>query len=131
MRREPNWIDKRALLFLHAESLAEFGGASGIRDEGLLESALARARNLQAYEPKCKLADLAAAYCHGLVKNHPFVDGNKRAGFLAIGLVLEINGYTLAADPVDAIGAILSVAAGELSAEDLARWIAAHIERAS
>ena len=129
MRREPRWLDKRALLLLHEESLAEFGGASGMRDEGLLDSALARARNLHAYEPESTLADLSAAYGYGLLKNHPFVDGNKRVAFLAIGLFLAINGYRLTADPVNAIETMLSAASGEPRVRALARWIAAHMER--
>ncbi len=130
MRREPRWIDKRALLLLHQESLAEFGGPGGIRDEALLDSALARARNLQAYEPDSGIGDLAAAYGYDLARNHAFVDGNKRAAFLAIGLFLEINGYQLIAEPVEAIAIMLSVAAGDMGAKDLARWIASHIRRA-
>jgi death-on-curing protein len=95
------WVDKRALLLLHDESLAEHGGASGIRDEGLLDAALARPRNLAAYgEPDA--SDLAAGYGFGLAKNHAFVDGNKRAAFLAVGLFLWLNGYRLAASQAEA-----------------------------
>ena len=130
MRPEPRWIDKRALLLLHQESLTWFGGASGMRDEGLFDSALARPRNLHAYQPECTLADLAAADGHGFAKNHAFVDGNKRIAFLAIGLFLEMNGYTLTAKPVDAIAAMMAVAAGELDALSLARWIGANLKRA-
>ena len=93
------WIDKRLLLILHDESLAEHGGAAGLRDEGLLDSALARPLNLVAYaEPD--FADLAAAYGVGLAKNHPFVDGNKRAAFLAVGMFLGLNGRRLTASSV-------------------------------
>ena len=95
------WVDKRLLLILHDESLAEHGGASGLRDEGLLDSALARPLNLLAYgEPDA--ADLAAAYGLGLAKNHAFVDGNKRAAFLAVGLFLALNGHRLVASQPDA-----------------------------
>lgn len=90
------WIDKRALLLLHRESLAAHGGAPGLRDERLLDSALNRPLNLAAYETP-DFADLAAAYGFGLAKNHPFVDGNKRAAFLAVGMFLILNGYRLAA----------------------------------
>ena len=86
MSSEPSWISKKALLVLHEESIAEFGGARGLRDEGLLESALARARNTYAYNPAATLAELAASYGYGVAKNHAFVDGNKRAAFLCIGL---------------------------------------------
>ncbi len=109
---------------LHEESLAEFGGARGLREEGLLESALARPRNIYAYKPDATLADLAASYCYGVAKNHAFVDGNKRAAFLCAGLFLAINGYRLTASPIDAIKTILGVAAGTVSEPELARWIA-------
>lgn len=119
------WIDKRLLLILHDESLAEHGGAAGLRDEGLLDSALARPLNLLAYgEPDT--ADLAAAYGVGLAKNHPFVDGNKRAAFLAVGLFLALNGYRLNASQADATLTVLSVAAGELDEPAFARWIRAN-----
>ena len=101
MTKAPAWIDKRALLLLHRESLAQFGGAGGLRDEGLLDSALARPVNKHTYEGCKELADLAAAYGFGLARNHPFIDGNKRAAFLAVGVFLAINGHRLAATPVD------------------------------
>jgi death on curing protein len=119
------WVDKRALLLLHAESLAEHGGSAGLRDEGLLDSALARPLNLVAYgEPD--FADLAASYAFGLAKNHPFVDGNKRAAFLSTGLFLALNGFRLTASQVDATQAMLALAAGELSEEAFARWLRAN-----
>ena len=120
------WVDKSALLLLHAESLAEHGGRAGLRDEGLLDSALARPLNLVAYgEPD--LADLAAAYAFGLAKNHPFVDGNKRAAFLGAGLFLALNGFRLRASEVDATQAMLALAADELSEEAFARWLRANV----
>jgi death on curing protein len=116
------WIDKQALLLLHGESLAEHGGAAGLRDEGLLDSALARAQNLAAYgEPD--FAELAAAYGFGLAKNHAFVDGNKRAAFLAVGLFLALNGYRLTATQADATLTMLALAASELDEAGFARWI--------
>ncbi|MCC6391727.1 MAG: type II toxin-antitoxin system death-on-curing family toxin [Bryobacterales bacterium] len=120
---EPRWISKKALLMLHEESLATFGGASGLRDEGLLDSALARPRNTHAYNAESTLADLAACYAFGLAKNHAFVDGNKRAAFLSIGMFLAINGLRLVADQVDAIQTILAVAAGEFDERGLSAWI--------
>ena len=123
MTAEPKWISKKALLLLHEESIAAFGGARGMRDEGLLESALARPANLQAYQPECTLADLAACYAFGLAKNHAFVDGNKRVAFLSIGLFLAINSHRLTADQVDAIRVMLAVAAGELDEPALSEWI--------
>jgi len=120
------WIDKQALLLLHGESLAEHGGAAGLRDEGLLDSALARPLNQAAYsEPD--IAALAAAYGFGLGRNHPFVDGNKRAAFLGIGLFLYLNGYRLAASQAEATLTILALAAGELEEVELAAWIRKHL----
>ncbi len=116
------WVDKRLLLVLHDESLALHGGLSGIRDEGLLDSALARPEHLAVYgQPD--IADLAASYGVGLAKNHPFVDGNKRAAFLAVGLFLMINGRKLTASQVDATLTILAVAAGEMEEAGLAEWV--------
>ena len=129
MKVKPRWIAKRALLLLHEESLAEFGGARGLRDEGLLESALARPQNVYAYKPGSTIAELAASYAFGLAKNHPFADGNKRAAFLSIGMFLTINGYRLQADQVDAIQTMLAVASGQLNEEGLAAWIARNVVR--
>jgi death-on-curing protein len=123
-----NWINRDVLLLLHDESLNEHGGASGLRDEGLLDSALARPLNLLAYgEPD--LADLAAAYGAGLAQNHAFVDGNKRAAFLAVGLFLLANGHCLKATQVEATLTMLELAAGHLSDADFAQWIREHTER--
>lgn len=120
------WLDKQALLLLHGESLAEHGGAAGMRDEGLLDSALARAQNLAAYgEPD--VAALAAAYGSGISQNHPFVDGNKRAAFLSVGLFLALNGYRLAATQAEATVAVLSLAAGELDEVEFAGWLREHL----
>ncbi|MBI5719067.1 MAG: type II toxin-antitoxin system death-on-curing family toxin [Burkholderiales bacterium] len=116
------WVDRQALELLHDESLAEHGGAAGLRDEGLFESALARPLNLAAYGAP-DVADLAAAYGVGLAKNHPFVDGNKRVVFLAVGLFLALNGRRLAATQAEATAAMLAVAAGELDEPAFAAWI--------
>lgn len=115
-------IDRRVLLLLHDESLADHGGASGLRNEGLLDSALARPLNLVSYE-KPDVAALAACYAVGLTKNHPFVDGNKRAGFLAMGLFLFLNGRRLTATQADATVTMLAVASGEIDEKTLADWI--------
>lgn len=121
------WVDKQALLLLHGESVAEHGGAAGIRDAGLLDSALARAQNLTAYgDPD--VAALAATYGAGISQNHPFVDGNKRAAFLSVGLFLALNGYRLVASQAEATVAMLSLAAGELKEEEFAAWLRGHIE---
>ncbi len=118
-------IDKRALLLLHDESLAEHGGAAGLRDEGLLESALARPQHRATYGNP-DLAELAAAYGVGLAKNHPFVDGNKRAAFLAVGVFLALNGQRLVATQAEATLTMLGVASGELEEAVFAAWIRAH-----
>lgn len=116
------WIDKRLLIILHDESLALHGGASGIRDEGLLDSALNRAVNSAMYGNP-DLAELAAAYGVGLAKNHAFVDGNKRAAFLSVGLFLGLNGYKLKTTQVEATLSMLAVATGEMNEVNFAAWI--------
>ena len=119
---EPKWLSKDMVLALHAMSVAEFGGAAGIRDEGLLESALDRPKNLFAYGDGPSLFELAAAYCAGIVKNHPFLDGNKRAGDLAIRSFLLRNGYLFEPDEADEVVMIMALAAGETDEETLAGW---------
>ena len=124
------WISKQALLILHDESLATHGGSSGMRDEGLLDSALARPLNLIAYADAANppdIAALASAYCIGLAKNHPFVDGNKRAAFLATGLFLYLNGYGLTATQAEATLAVLAEAASDMSEAVFAQWLRQHI----
>jgi death-on-curing protein len=122
-----HWINKQALLLLHDESLAEHGGLAGLRDEGLLDSALARPQNLSAYEQP-DIASLAASYGVGLARNHPFVDGNKRAAFLATGLFLYLNGYRLTAGQAEATLSMLAVADGALEEQAFAGWIRRNIE---
>ena len=119
-------ISKRALLLLHDESLAQHGGASGIRDDGLLESALARPENLLAYGSP-DIVELAANYAYGLAKNHPFVDGNKRAAFLATGLFLALNGQRLVVAQAEAAVMVLDLAAGEITEAAFADWLRAHL----
>jgi death-on-curing protein len=121
--KSPKWIDRRALILLHGETLTEHGGLSGLRDEGALDASLARPQHLHTYEPTSDIAALAAAYGFGIVRNHPFNDGNKRTGFLAIGLFVELNGRELSVDPVEAIAIILRLAEGKLSEAELAEWI--------
>lgn len=121
------FVDERVLCLLHDESLAEHGGAPGLRDQGLLSSALARPKQLAHYaEPD--LADLTACYGVALAKNHAFVDGNKRAAFLAIGLCLAINGHRLVVSQAEATLTIFAVAAGDMSEESLAQWLRQHIQ---
>lgn len=116
------WVDKTLLTTLHDESLAMHGGATGMRDEALLDSALNRASNL-AHNSASGYADLAVAYGAGLAKNHAFVDGNKRVAFLSVGLFLALNGYKLTATRVDATLTMLDVAAGEMEDAEFAAWI--------
>jgi death on curing protein len=123
------WIDRRALILLQAESLAEHGGPPGFRDENALDAALARPLHVRAYEPQADLARLAAAYGYGIVRDHPFNDGNKRAGFLAIGLFLALNGFELAVEQIEAVETILDLAEGNFSESQLAVWIRRHIRR--
>lgn len=120
------WIDKRALVRLHDESLAMHGGPSGIRDENLLDSALARPQHLAAYGTP-DIAELAASYGVGFAKNHPFVDGNKRAAFLAVGIFLMVNGFRLTATQVEATLTIFAVASGEMDEAAFAAWLRSHL----
>jgi death-on-curing protein len=120
------WVNRQVLLLLHDESLAEHGGASGLRDEGLFDSALARPLNLALYTQP-DVASLAASYGVGLAKNHPFVDGSKRAAFLAVGLFLATNGYRLMASQADATLTVMDVAAGAMDEPTFAQWLRDHI----
>ena len=126
---EPIWLDTSIVLDVHAEQLALFGGADGDRDLGLLESALGRPLNKFAYG-ETGLAALAAAYAFGIARNHPFVDGNKRAAFASIIVFLGLNGVDFDAPPEAATAIILGMAAGEIDEDGLARWIVDNISDA-
>lgn len=120
--KDPTWLTQELATAIQAKTIDEFGGAPGLRDDGLLASARARPQNLLAYgEPG--IFSLAAAYAFGLAKNHAFIDGNKRIAFAAIDVFLQLNGYELDADEAEALVVILDLAAGDLSEEDLAKWI--------
>ncbi len=122
MTAPTTWISLAVVLAVHEEQLAEHGGGSGVRDSGLLESALARPQQLAAYgEPD--LADLAAAYGYGIVRNHPFVDGNKRTGAVVMELFLALHGVELACSDAELVETILALASGDLSQEALATWL--------
>jgi death on curing protein len=123
---EPDWLEPDILLLLHREALAVHGGADGLRDPGLLDSALARPRNLHAYGEADPIV-LAAAYASGIVRNHPFVDGNKRAGFIAAVIFLEINGIATDLPEAEAIAAMLDLAAGDLPEAGFAAWLRDHL----
>jgi len=120
---EPVWVLPEAIRALHERLLSEFGGSSGVRDEGMLESALSRPGNQFSYGSPT-IHELAAAYAFGLVRNHPFVDGNKRIGFTAATLFLELNGYRFSASEVDATVQTLALAAHELDEAGYAAWLA-------
>lgn len=120
---EPFWLDRELVLLLHDDILEATGGAAGVRDEGLLDSALARPLNRFAYESVTEIVDLAATYAVAIASNHPFIDGNKRSAFMALGLFLEENGLTLTATDDDATEAMLGVARGEVSIETLSEWL--------
>ncbi len=116
------WLDASILLAVHDEQLVEHGGMSGVRDNGMFESALAKPQNLAAYgEPD--FAELAASYGFGLAKNHPFLDGNKRAAFVAVELFLRLNGYLLKADDATCVLTMLAVAAGDINEANFTVWL--------
>ncbi len=121
---EPVWVDMADCLALHEALIERFGGLAGVRDEGLLESALHRPLQLHAYGQPT-LFELAAAYAAGIVRNHPFLDGNKRAGFTAAALFLEANGLRFAAAEEEVVGRTLALAAGALDEAGFAAWLAA------
>lgn len=123
-----NWISLRTALALHARQIAEHGGGDGVRDEGLLESALARAQNTHAYAGDEKNPDiprLAAAYAYGIATNHPFIDGNKRSALMVSFVFLERNGWDMTAGEGEAYRVFLGLAAGEISEEELVEWFRA------
>jgi len=120
---EPNWVDRQVLLAIQSELLNRFGGLAGIRDEGLLDSAINKPKNLFAYgQPS--VFELASSYATGLVKNHPFLDGNKRIGFMAAYVFLGANGWSLEATEEEAVLETLALAAGERAEADYAAWLA-------
>lgn len=119
---QPFWLTRQMIVAIHDEQLAIHGGASGLRDEGMLESALDRPKNKWSYE-NADLAELAAAYAFGIARNHPFVDGNKRTSLLALYTFLGVNGIDFVVPEAEAAAMILSLAAGEVSEPSLVRWI--------
>ena len=127
--KSPVWLTVQLVTSFHAEQLKLFGGPVGVRDQTMLESALGRPQNKFVYED-CDLASLAAAYAFGIAKNHPFVDGNKRAALLSIVVFLGLNGIDFIADNAEAVVMIRDLAAGEVAEEGLARWIRDTLKRA-
>jgi len=127
--KEPHWIDERDALALHHLLLALEGGAAGLRDRGLLLSALARPQQLRASGRKPDIIQMAAAYTGGIVLDHPFIDGNKRTGFVVGVLFLELNGYRFAATEEDAAQAVLSLASEAIKEAAFAAWMRANVKR--
>jgi death-on-curing protein len=127
--KQPVWIDERDALALHDRLLGLDGGAAGLRDAGLLQSALARPQQIRAYGNKPDLVDMAAAYTAAILRNHLFTDGNKRTGFVVGALFLEMNGLRLVASEEDAARAVLGLAAGTLDEAAFAAWLRANVKR--
>lgn len=126
MAQEPKWVAASVVLAIHDEQLADHGGGAGVRDEGLLESALSRPKNLFGYEA-AGLSQLAAAYAYGICRNHPFVDGNKRTSLVVAELFLALNGQALDATDVECVMVWQKLAAGELDEQGLGQWFTDHI----
>jgi death-on-curing protein len=124
--KEPKWVAASVVLAIHDEQLAEHGGGAGVRDEGLLASALSRPRNLFGYE-NAGVPHLAASYAYGLCKNHPFIDGNKRTSLVVAELFLALNGLMLDATDVECVMVWQKLAAGEIDEQGLAQWFTQHI----
>ena len=125
---EPIWIKDDVVLAIHRRQLAEHGGGDGVRDSGLLDSALNKPKNLYHYNnPEPDLAALAASYAYGIARNHPFIDGNKRTAFVVCRLFLKLNGASLTASQEEKYNIFLKLAAGDLSEQELANWITRYL----
>lgn len=126
-RREPRWLSRLVVDAIHADQVREHGGVAGVRDENALESALARPRQAWHYRPASDLPTLAASYAFGLVKNHPYRDGNKRIGFLAMVTFLGINGASFEATDEEVVVQFVGLAAGTIAEDELASWISSRL----
>lgn len=124
---QPIWLKRVWVDAIHFQQLQRFGGLYGVRDEGVIDSALARARNQWAYQDQTDLATLAAAYGYGLAHGHGYLDGNKRVGFVAMAVFLDLNGWNIEAPESEVVRVMVAVATGELSEVDLAVWVRTHI----
>jgi death-on-curing protein len=131
MSKEPLWIEERDVLAIHGRLLALYGGATGLRDRGLLESALARPRQHHTHTDTSDVVEMAALYTAGIVRNHPFVDGNKRTGFVIGVLFLELHGFDFKASEEDATQAVMALEAGTLDEGAYAAWLRANTKRKS
>ena len=127
--KEPVWIEERDVLAIHDRLLALYGGAPGLRDQGLLESALARPRQHHAYAGSPDVIEMASLYAAGIVRNHPFIDGNKRTGFVIGVLFLELHGFAFKASEADATQAVMGLAAGTLDETAYAAWLRENVRR--
>lgn len=127
---EPVWLRKELVLVVHRRQVLQHGGTPGIRNEGLLESALARPRQIFAYEPEADIARLAAAYAWSIIQNHPFVDGNKRTGLVACRVFLRLNGYDLLASADEKYEVFMGIGSGAVSEGELVQWLRERIVRA-
>ena len=125
-RREPRWLTQNMALAIHADQLRQHGGAIGLRDQGLFESALQRPLHRWQYDPKADLCALAAAYGIGLVKNHPFVDGNKRVAFQVMYVFLGLNGLRIIAEEPEVVSVMVGAASGTVDESSLAAWLRQH-----
>ncbi|MCC7020707.1 MAG: type II toxin-antitoxin system death-on-curing family toxin [Ardenticatenales bacterium] len=125
--KEPAWLKREWVDALHFQQLKRFGGAYGVRDDGAVESALARPRNRLAHDDASDLAALAAEYGFGLARNHGYTDGNKRVAFLAMAVFLELNGLRLEAPETDVVRTIIGLAAGDINEPSLADWLRSHV----
>lgn len=124
---EPKWISDTVVLAIHCRQIAEHGGMDGVRDIGLLESALMKPKNLYHYSsPKPSIPEIAAAYAYGIARNHAFIDGNKRTALVTCRLFLALNGVDLEAKAADKYQVFMKLAAGEMTEEELANWISSH-----
>jgi death on curing protein len=122
------WIDRRAIILIHEEQLAEHGGGSGLRDASLLDSALMRAKNIATYDENADIYMLAAAYAFGLAKNHAFIDGNKRTAFVAMRMFLLLNSHNLISSHVENVVMMLKLAGGDMSEDELVAWLRANVQ---
>ena len=127
-REEPRWVNRAVIRAIHVDQIRQHGGSLGLRDEGLLKSALERPRNRWRYEPSSDLARIAAAYGYGLARNHPFVDGNKRVAFQVMYVFLGLNGYRIEADETEVVTLVLSLASGDIDEEPLSDWLRDHLQ---
>jgi len=125
---EPLWVSEKLVLMVHDMLLAEHGGLSGIRDQGMLDSALSKPQQLHNYKPEASLYELATAYSFGLARNHPFIDGNKRIAFTVTAIFLELNGKALNASEAEVVVFYEGLAGGKVTEEELALWLSSNTE---